>query len=342
MSPMTRTFRSGRPLLRLLVLASLAVPLLAACGGSGGSGTGAAVLNLGITDGPIDGAASVVISVTGVELQRAGGGKAITFNFTSPMSVDLLQDQNGKASGLLNGASVPAGNYQWIRLLLNVAQDGTVANSYIMINGGQYPLVIPSGAQTGLKLVQGFTLTANQTANYTIDFMLAQSISATAPPGQTATHLTGLQQAYFLVPAMRLLNNAQVGTISGTVAPTSLQTAAAATCGYSTSTTGSLPDAHVYIYYGQNATLTDVVNPPPAGHINPVVASLTYSSSLDEYTFDQPFLQTGDYTVALVCGTDNPTLSDATGLAFLGQNGQTTTTGVPVTVTANQTATVTF
>lgn len=337
--------------LRPIALACFTLPLLAACGGGGGMGSGSSTLNLGITDGPIDSATSVVISITGVELQPSGGGKAVTVNFKTPTSVDLMQDTNGKATGLLSGESVPAGNYQWIRLLVNVASDGTVANSYIDINGGQYPLRIPSGAQTGLKLVQGFTLSANQTANYTIDFMLAQSISATAPPGQTTP--TG-QQVYFLVPAMRLVNNTQVGTLSGTVALSSLQTAAATTAGcltnYTVNTAGPLPDAHIYIFSGSNATLTDIQNPPPSGYTNPVVASITYSSSTNSYTYDQPFLDAGPYTVAIACGTDDPLASDPSDLTFLGQTGTligiggstNLPTGVQTSVTANQTTTLDF
>ena len=342
MSPKTSNTLSAAFRLRSLALSALVLPVLAACGGSGGGGGSSSTLNLGITDGPIDSASSVVISVTGVELQPSGGGKALTYDFGSPMNIDLLQDQNGKVSGLLSGVSVPAGNYQWIRLLLSVGSNGTVANSYIDINGAQYPLRIPSGAQTGLKLVQGFTLTANQTANYTIDFMLAQSLSATAPPGQTSNG----QQVYFLVPAMRLLDDVQVGTISGTVALSSLQSTAATgggcLSGYTSGTSGPLPNAHVYIYSGQNATLTDVVNPPPAGHVNPVVASITYSSSANTYTFDQPFLQAGSYTVAIACGTDDPATSDVGNLVFLGAGGAKTTTGIDATVTANQTTTVDF
>jgi hypothetical protein len=82
-----------------------------------------------------------------------------------------MQYQNGNAAALLS-VSVPAGNYSCIRLLLNVGSNNTVAHSYMEINGAQYPIMVPSGAQTGLKLVQGFTMTVNQVANFTIDFVL--------------------------------------------------------------------------------------------------------------------------------------------------------------------------
>src|SRR6185437_13629015 len=234
--------------------ACVALPLLAACGG--GDGGSSATMNLGVTDGPVDSASAVVVSFTGVELQPTGGGQALTINFSAPKTIDLLQEQNGNEASLLDGQSVPAGHYDWMRLMLNVAADGSVANSYIEINGAQYPLVIPSGAETGLKLVQGFTMTANQVANFTVDFMLQQSI--TAPPGQSG----GGVQDYVLRPALRLIDNVQAGTISGTVALSTLQSNAACLSGYSGS--GPLPNAHVYIFSGSvapSSNLTPVVEP---------------------------------------------------------------------------------
>ena len=287
-----------------------------ACGG--GASSSSATMNLGITDGPVDSASAVVVSFTGVELQPSGGGNPVTFNFNTPQTINLLNEQNGNEASLLNGASVPAGNYAWIRLLLNVAADGTVANSYIEINGAQYPLMIPSGAQTGLKLVQGFTMTANQVADFTIDFMLQQSI--TAPPGQTS----GGTQDYILRPALRLINNVQAGTISGTVALSTLQTASACLSGASTGS-GPLPNAHVYMYAGSVT---------PSSTATPVVETQLTPDSSGNYTYDQPFLLAGSYTVAVACTTTS-------------SGGTATTTFIPTsgtsaTVTENQTTTVNF
>ncbi len=302
--------------LRLAAVACFAAPLLTACGGGGAS---SATMNLGITDGPVASASAVVVSFTGVELQPSGGGNAITFNFSSPKTIDLLQEQNGNEASLLSGASIPAGNYDWIRLLLNVSSSGTVANSYIEINGAQYPLVIPSGAQTGLKLVQGFTMTANQVADFTIDFMLQQSI--TAPPGQTTGSGT---QEYILKPALRLINNVQAGTISGTVALSTLQSNSACLVGSSTGS-GALPNAQVYIFSG---TVT------PSSTLAPVVEPQITLSSTGSYSYDQPFLLAGSYTLALACTSTSST--GTTTVAFIPAAGQS------ATVTANQTTTVNF
>ncbi|MDA8348342.1 MAG: DUF4382 domain-containing protein [Pseudomonadota bacterium] len=311
----TRTIMLRRHL-RTAALALLTLPLTA-CGGSSSS-SAPATMNLGVTDGPVASASAVVISFTGVELQPSGGGSSVTINFNSPQTINLLNEQNGSEASLLSGASVPAGNYDWIRLLLNVSSNGTVANSYIEINGAQYPLVIPSGAQTGLKLVQGFTMTANQVANFTVDFMLQQSI--TAPPGLTSG---GGTQDYILKPALRLINNVQAGTISGTVALSTLQSNSACLAGYSGS--GPLPNAQVDIFSG---TVT------PSSSLTPVVEPEIALSSSGSYGYDQPFLLAGAYTVAVACsstssaGTSTVTFIPAAGTA--------------ATVTANQTTTVNF
>lgn len=300
---------------RLVAFGCLASTLLAACGG--GSGGSSSTLNLGITDGPVDSASSVVVSFTGVVLQPSGGGQAITINFSTPKTIDLVQEQNGNEASLLSGESIPAGNYDWIRLMVNEAADGTVANSYIEISGAQYPLMIPSGAETGLKLVQGFTMTANQVANFTVDFLLQQSI--TAPPGQSS----GGTQDYILKPALRLIDNVQAGTISGTVALSTLQSNSACLSGYSGS--GPLPNAHVYIFSGSvtpSSSLTAVVEP-----------EITLSSS-GSYSYSQPFLLAGSYTLAVACTSTSNTGS--TTLTFLPA------AGMAATVTASQTTTVNF
>src|SRR2546421_7971109 len=50
--------------------------------------------------------------------------------------------------------------------------------SYVMDSTGQHDLTIPSGAETGLKLIQGFTAPAGVVASFTVDFVLSKSLIA--------------------------------------------------------------------------------------------------------------------------------------------------------------------
>ena len=48
--------------------------VLTACGGGGGGGNDTGQLSLGVTDAPVDDAASVVVQFSGVAFKRAGAG----------------------------------------------------------------------------------------------------------------------------------------------------------------------------------------------------------------------------------------------------------------------------
>src|SRR5215469_16295363 len=134
--------------------------LLSACGGGGSSGGPSSTLNVSLADAPtsLSGVQSVFITVTGVQVQPTNGSP-LTFNLSGPLSVDLLTLQQGNIARLVNGASVPAGSYAWLRLIL----DTSAGKDYVLYCSSGAPcaaptqiaLDIPSGAETGLKIVRG-------------------------------------------------------------------------------------------------------------------------------------------------------------------------------------------
>ncbi|MGH8372034.1 MAG: DUF4382 domain-containing protein [Gammaproteobacteria bacterium] len=285
----------------LAALCLLSVFTLTGCNSSS---SGNATLNLAVTDTPVDGATSVVVTFTGVQLQGAGGA-AMEYDFAMPKQIDLLKQQGSNSASLLTGVSIPAGNYQWIRLLVDMSQS-TITTS----DGNMHQLTIPSGDQTGLKLVSGFTLAAGDIANFTIDFNLRQSI----------TLANGI---YILKPALRLMNNQQVGTLSGSVSNTF-------TLGSVAISDPSCSPA-VYIYSGSAVTPTDINT---TSSVQPVAtASASLNSSSGNYTYTQAFLAPGAYTLAMVCAADDdPSVTDT--LTFSATKA--------ATVTANQTTMVDF
>lgn len=264
--------------------------LFAGCGGGGGGGgSGTGTLTLSITDAPIDGAAAVVVEFTGVELKPSGGGRVV-FDFDTPRQIDLLSLQGNDSTPLLDGVEVPAGDYSWIRLKVN-ADQGTL-NSYVELeDGSQESLFIPSGEQSGLKLHSGFTVAQGGIADFTIDFDLRKSVHD--PVGQ---------EGYFLRPSLRLVDNLEVGSISGTVSE-SLVTDAGCTNG---------PDHNVgnavYLYVGHGATVDDVGSPS-----EPLASALVvYDEGIGQYHYEIGFVATGPYTIAFTCqaADDDPALDD--------------------------------
>ena len=254
---------------------------LASCGGDGGSGQ----MQLAVADAPVDGAQSVVVKFTGVELVP-GNGKAVNITFPAPKLIDLIT-QSGTASAVLFNQPIPAGSYGQIRLM--VVADGDPSNSYIVFSDGtMHGLQVPSGSETGLKLVSGFTVPGSGVVNYTIDFDLRQAI--VCPPGQAP--------ACTLKPVERLVDNASVGNIQGQVSNTLVPT-------------GCTPA--VYLYAGTVSAPEDMNSLAPAGDANqPLLSKVPVPDSQPPYYFQFTFLQPGSYTVAFTCqaAVDNPDLAD--------------------------------
>ena len=116
------------------------------------------------------------------------------------ITVDLLQWNNGN-SIILGEAELPAGHYTQIRLMIQKAE--------IVVDGQIFPLTVPSGAQTGLKMGPEFTIVPGITYELVVDFDVARSIVVTGPRHDP--------HSYKLKPHLRCVPRAISGSISGIV-----------------------------------------------------------------------------------------------------------------------------
>lgn len=279
--------------------------LLSSCGSDGDSADALGALSFAITDSPVDAAEKVVVRFNGMEIKPADGD-AISFDFSSPRDIDLLALQGGNAAPLISGESVPAGNYNWVRLKVSAVQDN-IFDSYIQIDGIQYELRIPSGNETGLKLVSGFTVAQGGNANYTIDFDLRKSV--VAPPGQAPVMM--------LKPALRLVNNIEVGTMTGVVDSSLI----AAEC------EGEATGA-VYVYSGSDVSPDDLDG--DAG--DPLTSGAVTLDEGGTYRYTIAFLAAGNYTASYSCDTDADDPESDDSLVFVGTQNASITAGATTTV----------
>ena len=145
---------------------------------------------------------SVVICISRVEVHDAGTdtteGSWDVIN-DSLRYFDLLLLQNG-ASAVLGDTSLSAGKYTQIRLILE-------DSNYVVDNGFKYPLTIPSGTQTGIKLNHSFEIEDGKLYELYLDFNVDKSII-----------ITGNGQ-YKLKPTIRVVPVVISGAISGQVLP---------------------------------------------------------------------------------------------------------------------------
>ena len=211
---------TNRPFFGLLAASLVA---LTGCGSGSGSESPepatTGFLSLGISDGPIHDAEKVCITFDEIELKSASETTVITLD--PPRKINLLDFQGNNAAPLLINEEVTAGDYQWMRLGVDAVRgtsggaddtggvDCDGAASYmIMTDRRLFNLYVPSGSNTGLKLVSGFTVPANGSPSFTAEFDLGRSI--TAPPS--------LSPDAILKPVIRLVNNIEVGALTGMVA----------------------------------------------------------------------------------------------------------------------------
>ena len=276
--------------LALSVLAAGAMAL-AGCGGSSNDASGRLIVNL--TDSPVDDANEVVVVFTGLEIKPAEG-PAVVYPFTEEQSIDLLDLQGGASVTLLDEQEVAPGQYEWIRVL--VTEEGSYIGFDTDDDGETDvtpPLWIPSGAQTGLKLVRPFFVAAGGITDLTIDFDVRKSVIA--PPG--------LAPSYLLKPTLRLVDNLLVGAIAGDVDVAYLDEQLAVeperAC-----------DPGVYLFNGFAATPDD----QDENETNPVVylpLEVDETSGIASYLM--PFVEAGEYTVAFTCDFNvdaDPTVSE--------------------------------
>ena len=280
---------------------------LAACGGGGSQSPAVQTqygrMNLRITDSPVTSARRVVVQFTGLEIKPVGAAGPEVFDF-APRQIDLLALDGGGSEVLLADELLPAGEYESIRLKVNAGRMGS--DSFIELNDGSiHPLFIPSGNQTGLKLIRGFTIGAGSTNNFTIDFDLRKSV----------IHPPGLGDPYLLKPVLRIVNNLEVGAIAGTVATALV-------------VDGCVPA--VYLYTGAN------IVPDDLGSATPPLATtaVNLDNTTGVYRFKLAFVPAGANTIALTCAADKDAAEVDDAITFSAPTN--------VTVLAGQTITVDF
>lgn len=266
---------------------------LAGCGGGGsGSGDDTGMLSLSVSDAPIHDAKKVCITFDEIEFK--GEGAPFVVELDPAEKVNLLDFQGANAAPLLFNEEMPAGEYEWMRLGVDAVMgsnggagdtsgdlcDGE-ASYIVMDDETVYNLYVPSGAETGLKLVSGFTVPANGSADFTAEFDLMKSI--TAPPG--------LDPDVILKPTIRLVNNVDTGMLTGQV---TAELAAAEGC-----------EPAVYVF-DDGITPNPIDDGDTADPEDPVATALVEevvddTSGATEHHYTVGFLLAGDYEAAFTC-----------------------------------------
>jgi hypothetical protein len=200
----------GSAAVRTRIFAALAAAACCAwstgCSVDHGVRAGVGHVTVHLTDAPGDFEA-VHLVVTGVSVHRAEGDVDSWETLAvQGGTFDLLQLRNGVLATLAIG-NVPVGHYDQVRLLLGAGSD-------VVVDGVTYPLTIPSGLSSGLKLIGSFDVVEGEERELILDFDAARSI-----------HQTG-NGKYIMRPTVRLILGGVVtppadttGSITGRTLP---------------------------------------------------------------------------------------------------------------------------
>ncbi len=303
--------RNNLVLINSIVAAVIALSLTA-CGGGGdgdaSSSNGTGTISLSITDAPVsnEDISEVWVRFTQVIVKPAGGD-TIVIDVTDDQGnayrdIELTSLASGKSELLLGQEPLAAGNYSWIRLVIDPTY------TYVVETLGGTPLLDCSSCdESHLKLNRSFVLKEGGVTAFTIDFDLRQSLTLKMPKSKQPRP----DYAYKLRPTLRIVET---------------ELANAFIFGNVTDNRSEPTDCWVYVYNGSIAQIDpdDVCNTVAIDNVfcpdadRPLLEAIveeTVTPGLNEY--QTGFMLPDIYTVALACEDDDPTLDED--LRFIGE-----------------------
>ena len=210
--------------MRTLALFLVLIPaLLIGCGSDGTTVTGATddnppgstlegtgQLQLLLSDSPVDDADEVNLRVARVEVRRVtDSGSEWVVLWRGDREFDLLSLQNERTAVLADNL-LPVGTYDEIRLILAegsgspIGAPGFRSPCNIVIDGESYPIKVPSGEQSGLKLKGEIKITRDTLTILLVDFNVRKSVVK-----------RGRKMEFLLKPSLKMYPVQVSGSISG-------------------------------------------------------------------------------------------------------------------------------
>jgi hypothetical protein len=269
-----------------------ALGALLACGGTSSSSGGSGTMNVSMVDAPISGYQHIFVNIQQLQIHGPQGWTTLS----SPnQTYDLLALRNGLSATLASGATLQAGHYEQMRLVLGSG------NSVVLSDGSSHPLTTPSAMQSGLKLIVSFDVQAGTTSDVFIDFDAAHSIQVVQ---------AGASSQYILRPTIRAFDKLDTGSISGKLTDGSNNPIAGAQVYAETLDAGGNPTATRAVVTASDGTYTLDLLPVGGTYFavsQPVTATASYNAQASAgfaITSSSPtFTWNTSFTQALATGT---------------------------------------
>ncbi len=191
----------------------IAVMVLSSCGDGDSSDDGQGTLSTSLTDSSSEEYQAVYVTIDRVDVHLEDNDSWKTVA-TPGKTYNLLELVNGVVEGLGEGL-LDSGQYTQMRLIIGEIPDEGLnifdqkhdyANYIIDQDDISHELKVPSGSQTGLKIVNGFDINDDQTTELILDFDALRSVVKAGSSGQ-----------YLLKPTIKVLTTTDYAIVDGIV-----------------------------------------------------------------------------------------------------------------------------
>ena len=275
------------------ILAGVAcVTIFAGCsGGAGDTAPDAADsvnpamgnISFSITDGPWEEARALVLHITGMDLGHTNGDVIRLDMPNGSMSVDMMQLQNGEYMPLVTGVDIPMGQYEWVRLHIDLSQ------SYVELasTGGHHGMQMGADASNGLEVHEPFQILDSLNHEFMLEFDMRRGVQH---------HDMGMMgDQYELHSAMRLVSMEDAGGLSGMIDASMIDINHPA-C-------DQAPGGNwAYLFPGDAAVPDDVAEPESDGVSGPITTDrVEMDPASGDHFYHFGYLPPGTYRIAFTC-----------------------------------------
>lgn len=205
-----------RNYLSLIPVGLLAVALTF-CGGSSDGDGSTGKLSLSLSDAPAPEYQAVYVTISQIQVHRADAADGQWQSILTPHATYNLLDLINGTAALLGVADLPTGTYTQMRLILagtpdsttNILGDSHPYANYLITSADEpeaIELKVPSGFQTGIKLVHSFEVESGRTVGLLLDFDAGRSVVKAGNSGN-----------WLLKPTIKVVGTVNNATLAGTV-----------------------------------------------------------------------------------------------------------------------------